>query len=184
MAKAFKTVYPGLAEYYGSFLNKRWIESEQRGGKRPGAFCTGSSVNKEQRVYMTYNNALHDVTTMAHELGHAWHGHLLRDQRPWAQEYPMPLAETASIFCETIVTDAILKDTSSDEEELAILEAFLIGATQVVVDISSRFIFEKEVFERREHAELSADDFCEIMLRAQKETYGDGLDQRYLHPYM
>jgi oligoendopeptidase F len=69
-------------------------------------------------------------------------------------------------------------------EELAILEGFLGGAAQVIVDIYSRYLFEKEVFERRAMAELSAGDFCEIMTRAQQATYGDGLDQRYLHPYM
>jgi oligoendopeptidase F len=97
---------------------------------------------------------------------------------------PMTLAETASIFNETIVTDALLDQARSDEERLTILETFLIGASQVIVDIYSRFLFEREVFERRAAAELSADDFCEIMLWAQGETYGDGLDARYLHPYM
>jgi oligoendopeptidase F len=97
---------------------------------------------------------------------------------------PMTLAETASIFCETIVTDALLASASTDDEELAILETFLMTATQVVVDITSRFMFEKQVFERREEAELSAEEFCEMMLDVQKVTYGDGLDQRFLHPYM
>ena len=96
----------------------------------------------------------------------------------------MTLAETASNFCETIVTDAALANTSSKAEELTILDNFLIGASQVIVDIYSRFLFEKEVFERREEAELSADDFCEIMTRCQVETYGDGLDAGALHPYM
>jgi oligoendopeptidase F len=96
----------------------------------------------------------------------------------------MTLAETASTFCETLVTEAALTAAASPAEELSILETFLIGATQIVVDISARFRFEQEVFERRAQAELSADDFCEIMLRAQRATYGDGLDPRYLHPYM
>jgi oligoendopeptidase F len=97
---------------------------------------------------------------------------------------PMTLAETASIFNETIVTDALLARAADADEMLAILETSLIGDAQVLVDIYSRFLFEREVFERRAEAELSADDFCEIMVRAQKETYGDGLDSRYLHPYM
>ena len=96
----------------------------------------------------------------------------------------MTLAETASTFCETIVTDALLASAASADEELAILETFLIGSAQIIVDITSRYIFEKEVFERRANAELSADDFCDIMLRAQQATYGDGLDGRHLHPYM
>jgi oligoendopeptidase F len=96
----------------------------------------------------------------------------------------MTLAETASIFCQTIITDAALANASDPEEELSILEAFLIDATQIIVDITSRYLFEKEIFERRDKSELSADDFCEIMLRCQKATYGDGLDPQHLHPFM
>jgi oligoendopeptidase F len=96
----------------------------------------------------------------------------------------MTLAETASILVETLITDAVLAQAADAQEELAILEGFLIGAGQVVVDIYSRYLFEMEIFERRDQAELSADEFCEIMLRAQRATYGDGLDSRYLNPYM
>jgi oligoendopeptidase F len=97
---------------------------------------------------------------------------------------PMTLAETASIFNETLITEAMLNEAASDEEELAILENFLLNASQVIVDIYSRFLFEKEVFERREAGELTVGDFNEIMLRSQRETYGDGLDQEYQHQYM
>ena len=96
----------------------------------------------------------------------------------------MTLAETASTLCETIVTEAVLTQVTDPQEELAVLEAQLNGASQVIVDIYSRYLFEKEVFERRAKAELSADEFCEIMERAQKATYGDGLDERYLQKYM
>jgi oligoendopeptidase F len=96
----------------------------------------------------------------------------------------MTLAETASTFCETIITEAVLAHASSPEEELAILETSLIGSTQIIVDITSRYLFEKEVFERREKSELSADDFCDIMIRSQKATYGEGLDERFLNRYM
>jgi oligoendopeptidase F len=95
----------------------------------------------------------------------------------------MTLAETASIFCETLVTNAAL-EAAPPEAQLGILENQLINANQVIVDIYSRFIFESEVVKRRADAELSADDFCEIMIDAQKQTYGDGLDMDHLHPYM
>ncbi|MCL4530743.1 MAG: M3 family metallopeptidase, partial [Chloroflexi bacterium] len=97
---------------------------------------------------------------------------------------PMTLAETASTMCETIVTEAVLSSTKDPQEELAVLEAQIQGAAQIVVDIYSRYLFEKEVFERREQAELSADDFNEIMERAQRATYGDGLDEKYLQKFM
>jgi oligoendopeptidase F len=96
----------------------------------------------------------------------------------------MTLAETASIMDETIITNAALAQAANSEEELAILETSLIGSSQVIIDITSRFLFEKEVFERRANSELSADDFCEIMLRCQKATYADGLDEKFLHKYM
>jgi oligoendopeptidase F len=96
----------------------------------------------------------------------------------------MTLAETASTMCETIVTEAVFASTQDPQEELAVLEAQLINAAGIIVDIYSRYLFEKEVFERREQSELSADDFNEIMERAQKETYGDGLDERYLQKFM
>jgi oligoendopeptidase F len=97
---------------------------------------------------------------------------------------PMTLDETASTFCETTVTEAVLSQVKDPQEELAVLEGQLSNASQVIVDIYSRYLFEKEVFERREQAELSADDFCEIMERAQKATYGDGLDEHHLQKYM
>jgi oligoendopeptidase F len=96
----------------------------------------------------------------------------------------MTLAETASIMNETVITNAALAEAGSREEELAILETYLMGSSQVIVDITSRFLFEKEVFERRANSELSADDFCEIMLRCQRETYGDALNEEYMHKYM
>jgi oligoendopeptidase F len=139
---------------------------------------------EESRILCNFDGSLDQVFTLAHELGHAYHNECKIGRTMLQRITPMTLAETASIFCETIVTDAMLAEASSALEELSILETFLTGATQVIVDISSRYLFEKEVFERREKAELSAEDFCDAMVRAQEMTYGDGLDGQYLHPYM
>jgi pepF/M3 family oligoendopeptidase len=171
----------GLAER--AFAN-RWIDAEPRAGKRGGAFCMWVPGVRESRVLCNFDGSLDQLLTVAHELGHAFHNECAAGELPLQTITPMTLAETASTFCETLVTEATLAHATSQAEELSILETFLIGATQVVVDITSRFMFEQEVFERRAQAELSADDFCEIMLRAQRATYGDGLDERYLHPYM
>jgi oligoendopeptidase F len=100
------------------------------------------------------------------------------------RDTPYTLGETASVMCETIVTEAAIKEASDEDERLAILETSLIGDSQVVVDIYSRYLFEKEVFERRAQADLSAEELCEIMERAQKETYGDSVDEDTLHKYM
>jgi oligoendopeptidase F len=123
------------------------------------------------------------VSTLAHELGHAYHNLNLAGRTMLQRATPMALAETASIFCETLVTQAGLRH-AGDQERLVLLESWLQGSCQVVVDISSRFLFEQRVFEQRRAHELSVDDFNGLMLQAQRETYGDGLDESTLHPYM
>ncbi len=182
----FATFSPDLAALAQRAFDNRWIDAEQRDGKRGGAFCMGLDGVKESRILCNFDGTLDQVSTVAHELGHAFHAQCLyaAGKTPLQSETPMTLAETASIMCETIVMQAVLGQTTDPAEELAILETILIGDTQVIVDITSRYLFEKEVFERRAGAELSADDLCEIMLRAQQATYGDGLDERYRHPYM
>lgn len=141
---------------------------------------------RESRILCNFDGSLDQVMTMAHELGHGFHNYCMfqAGRTELQRRTPMTMAETASIMCETIVFNAIIQQVSDPMEELAILETSLTGDSQVIVDISSRFLFEKEVFEQREKAELSADELNEIMERAQKATYGDGLDERYLQKYM
>lgn len=167
-------------------FDRRWIDGEQRAGKRGGAFCMGVPGVKESRIMSNYDGSFDQVSTLAHELGHAFHNECAYQagKTEMQQFTPMTLAETASIMCETIVTEAALSAASDEREILAILEAQLNNASQVVVDIYSRYLFEKEVFERRAKSELSADEINDIMERAQKETYGDGLDAKYLQKYM
>jgi pepF/M3 family oligoendopeptidase len=180
----FRTFSPELAGFAQGAFDRRWIDAEPRRGKRGGAFCMGVPAVKEPRVLCNFDGSLDQVFTIAHELGHGFHFMLRRDKTLLQQVTPMTMNETASIFCETLITESALAQASGPKEELTILETFLQGATQVIVDISSRFMFEREVFERRATAELSADDFCEIITRCQKATYGDGLDEQTLHPYM
>ncbi len=175
---------PSLAALAQRAFRNRWIDAAPRAGKRGGAFCMGLPAVGESRILCNFDGSLDQLFTIAHELGHAYHNDCQTGKPELQTVTPMTLAETASTFCETLVTEAALAAATSPAEELAILETFLIGATQVVVDITSRYLFEKEVFERRAEAELSAEDFCEIMLRCQAATYGDGLDERYRHPYM
>jgi pepF/M3 family oligoendopeptidase len=184
IVKHLGTFSDRLAAFVQRAFEQHWIDAEPRDGKRGGAFCMYLPVAEESRVFCNFDGSLDQVLTLAHELGHAYHNQCLAGKTRLQSRTPMTLAETASIFNETIVTDALLGAATSADEELSILEAFLIGASQVVVDIYSRFLFEQEVFARRVEAELSADDFCEMMVRAQKATYGDGLDATRLHPYM
>ena len=175
-----------LASFAKRAYDNNWIDAEMRDGKRPGGYCTEIQEKRESRIFVNFDGSQDQISTIAHELGHAFHNECAFQFNKTAlqQDTPMTLAETASTFCETIVTEALLAQTTDQQEELAILEGQLNGASQVIVDIYSRFLFEKEVFERREKAELSSDDFCDIMERSQKATYGDGLDERYLQKYM
>ena len=175
---------PRSGDFTRRAFDQSWIDAEPRAGKRGGAFCMRLPTVEESRVMCNFDGSLDQLFTLAHELGHAYHNECQVGKMPLQRRTPMTLAETASIFNETIVTDAILAQAASPDEELGILETFLIGASQVIVDIYSRYLFEKEVFERRARSELSADDFCDIMLRCQQETYGDGLDPCHLNPYM
>lgn len=163
-------------------FDENWIDAEPRPGKRDGAFCMWLR-NDESRILSNYKSAYGGMSTLAHELGHGYHNLVKAHRTQLQKTTPMTLAETASIFCETIVRNAALQHADPDEQ-LSILEASLEGNTQVVVDISSRFLFESRVFEMRKQRELSAEEFCELMLQAQRETYGDGLDESTLHPYM
>ena len=182
----FEKFSPDLAAFAKRAFDKNWIDAEQREGKRGGAFCMGLDGVKESRILSNFDGSFDQVSTLAHELGHAFHNECAfqADKTALQQLTPMTLAETASTMCETIVTEAVLASTQDPQEELAVLEAQLQNASQIVVDIYSRYLFEKEVFERREQSELSADDFNDIMERAQKETYGDGLDGRHLQKFM
>lgn len=163
-------------------FDENWIDAEPRAGKRDGAFCMRLRAD-ESRVLTNFKPAFGGMSTLAHELGHAYHNMVLAPRTAVQRSTPMTLAETASIFCETIVKQAALRETSA-QEQLAILESSLQGSCQVVVDISSRFLFEQRVFDGRRAREWSVQELCELMTDAQKETYGDGLDESQLHPYM
>jgi pepF/M3 family oligoendopeptidase len=184
IVEVFATFSKDLSSFAEYAIEHHWIDAEPRDGKRGGAFCMSIWNVEESRILCNFDGSFDQLSTVAHELGHAYHNKCLAGKTPLQRRTPMTMAETASIMCETIITNAALQNSDDDNEKLAILETSLIGVTQVIVDIYSRYLFEKEVFERREQAELSADDFCEIMTRAQKATYGEGLNEAHLHPYM
>lgn len=183
IVKHFASFSDKLASYAARAFDNRWIDAEPREGKRGGAFCYNLHVIKESRIMSNFTGSYNDVSTLAHELGHGYHGECLVEEAFLNSDYPMPIAETASILCETIIAKAALEQ-ASEEEAFAILENDLSGAGQVIVDIYSRFLFESELFKRRELGSLSVNELKSIMLQAQKDAYGDGLDHEVLHPYM
>jgi pepF/M3 family oligoendopeptidase len=181
----FGTFSPEMAEFARGAFEKHWIDAEQRPGKRGGAFCMGVDAVQESRIMANFDGSFDQVMTLAHELGHGFHNYCAyqTEKTPMQTNTPMTLAETASIMCETIVFNAILKTVSDPLEERAILETTISSDAQTIVDIYSRFIFEKAVFEKRKESKLSADEISALMLDAQKRTYGDGLDQDVLNKF-
>jgi pepF/M3 family oligoendopeptidase len=182
ICEQFGAYSPRLRDVAARAFRENWIDAEPRPGKRDGGFCM-LLRGEESRILVNYSPAYDSVSTLAHELGHAYHNYNLAKRPFLLRTAPMTLAETASTFCETIVRQAAL--TRADrEEQLAILEGALQNACQIVVDITSRFIFERSLFEQRRQRELTVSELNELMLAAQRQTYGDGLDQNVLHPYM
>jgi pepF/M3 family oligoendopeptidase len=171
-----------LSDYAARAFHENWIDAEPRPGKHDGAFCMPLRAD-ESRVFANFKPTYDGMSTLAHELGHGYHNMNLAARTMLQRNTPMTLAETASIFCETIVREAALKNANA-EERIEILEASLVGSCQVVVDITSRFLFEQGVFGTRRTRELSVDEMNAMMLQAQRDTYGDGLDPNQLHPYM
>lgn len=178
----FAAYSPRLGRLGERAFGEHWIDAEPRVGKRDGAFCM--PVRKdESRVLSNFKPSFGGVGTLAHELGHAYHNVNLAGRTALQRSTPMTLAETASIFCQRMVTHAALQQADT-HEQIVILEESLQDECQVVVDITSRFLFEQRVFEKRRQRELSIDEFNDLMLQAERETYGDGLDPNALHPYM
>lgn len=179
----FKGFAPDLANMIERAFDEAWIDFYPHAGKVGGAFCCNIPTKKQSRILTNYDGSLSDIVTLAHELGHAYHGQQIEDHRPLNTDYTMPVAETASTFNETVIMNAAIEEADGIEK-LALLESRLQDTTQIICDIYSRFLIEKAVFDGRKEKFFFADDLCEIMLDAQKQAYGDGLDPNCLHPFM
>ena len=165
-------------------FEERRIDFFPREGKVGGAFDMGIAPIGQSRVLTNFDGAFGDVVTLAHELGHSFHDKMVFSHSSLTQDYTMPVAETASTFNETLVTGTAIARAQDKNEKLALLESRLQDAAQIFCDIYSRYLFEASVFEHRKEEFLDADRLCTLMLDAQKEAYGDGLDESTLHPYM
>ena len=183
LVNCFKTFTPDMSDMMQEAFDNEWIDFFPRKGKRGGAFCAGVPGMKESRILTNYDGNFGAVSTLAHELGHAFHNRQTEDNRALNQDYSMPVAETASTFNETHLGHFALT-TATPEEKLALLENDLMEKTQCIVDIYSRFLFESAVFEQSQSKFLMADDLKALMLDAQRQAYGEGLDENFLHPYM
>ncbi|HXF75888.1 MAG TPA: M3 family metallopeptidase, partial [Methylomirabilota bacterium] len=185
VGESFRRAYPALGEFFHrQIIGKNWVDWEPRRGKRPGGFCTTSMLNKESRIFMTYNESLGDVLTLAHESGHAYHGHLMRATRPFARAYPMTLAETASTFSEQVLINGLLDDpTVSDEEKALILDIEVGHGAIYLLDVPVRYEFEKLFYEERKHGPLRVSRLKELMVQTQRRMLGDLLERGGEDPY-
>ncbi len=179
----FSEFSPELGQFAMLAIDEKWIDAQARSAKVGGAYCIDFPETGQSRIMVNFTGSFDSVITLAHELGHAWHSHLLA-KSPWLlRDYPMTLAETASLFCETIVFDAELA-RAKGQQRLVLLEMRLSDLCQIIVDILSRYYFEKKVFEIRAERELQPEEFCRLMLDAQEHCYGDALTERWRHAYM
>ena len=184
LVKLFTGFDQELADMVARAFDEAWIDFYPRSGKAGGAFCSEVNCLHESRILTNFDGLFTDVVTLAHELGHAFHNQCVDGHRILNHDYSMPLAETASTFNECIIMNAAIKAAQNDQEKLALIESQLQDATQVICDIYSRFRFESMVFERRREEFMGAKELCAMMTEAQKLSYGDGLDQSIMHPYM
>ncbi|MGE6719017.1 M3 family oligoendopeptidase [Peribacillus frigoritolerans] len=164
-----------LANFTQKAFEDSWIEAEDRPGKRPGGFCTGFPLNKQSRIFMTYSGTPSNVSTLAHELGHAFHSYAMRDIHPLNRSYAMNVAETASTFAEMVVADAAVKEAASEEEKLVLLEDKIQRSVALLMNIHARYLFETRFYDERKQGYVSAERLNELMVDAQKEAYGDAL---------
>ncbi|BBF41813.1 oligoendopeptidase F [Lachnospiraceae bacterium KM106-2] len=183
LLKHFSAFSKDIADIIEEAFANSWIDFYPRKGKVGGAFCENIPQKKQSRVLTNFDGKLTSVVTLAHELGHAYHGSMIQDHAPLNWDYSMPVAETASTFNETVIMNAAINEADG-EEKLALIESQLQDITQIMCDIYSRYLFESAVVERAKTDFMSADELSEMMLQAQKEAYGDGLDPEFLHPYM
>ncbi|MBP0969119.1 MAG: M3 family oligoendopeptidase [Oscillospiraceae bacterium] len=165
-------------------FDEAWIDFYPHDGKVGGAFCAPVHTHQQSRVLTNFGGTLGDVVTLAHELGHAFHNYCLRNNSILNIDVSMPVAETASTFNEVVCMNAAIRAEKDPVARRALIESQLMDANQIIVDIYSRYLFEKSVFDNREDGFMFADRLCELMVDAQKKAYGDGLDHEVLHPYM
>ncbi len=181
--ECFSSFSQDMADFAEKAFKSGWVDGKMRPGKIGGAYMTAFPYVKESRVMCNFDGTFNSVMTLAHELGHAYHFEIMKNLPAREQELPMTLAETASIFAETLVFNSHL-DSVPDGEKLTLIEMNIQDGCQIICDILSRFYFERAVFDECGKGSLVSGDFCRIMTDCQKKAYGGALDENALHPYM
>lgn len=182
VARTLREFSPDFGEFAEHAMRNGWVEAENRPGKRQGGFCTGLPTKQTTRIFMTFTGSHDSMSTLAHELGHAYHSWVLREQPLFLRDYPMNLAETASTFAEAVLNDRRLADAATHAEKLSILDNMCADSVSFLMNIHCRFLFEDRYHRERQEAELSAERLFEIMEAAQKEAYLNALHDEGWHP--
>lgn len=188
---SFEEAQDFIVENFGTFstemkdlaqksFDENWVEAEDRDGKRPGAYCANLPESKQSRIFMTFSGTANNVSTLAHELGHAFHSHVMRDLPLLNRRYAMNVAETASTFCELLVSDATVEAAASKEEKIALLDSKISRAAVMFMDIHSRYLFETRFYEKRQQGLVDEEELCQLMEEAQKEAFQNALEN--YHP--
>lgn len=179
--KNFRKFSPKMADFAQMAFEKRWIEAENRSGKRPGGYCTSFPESGESRIFMTYAESPSEVSTLAHELGHAFHSYVIKDLPGVQQDYAMNVAETASTFAEMIVADATVNEAKNKAEKITLLDTKMSNALAMFLNIHARFIFESNFYSERQKGIVTAERISELMEAAEKEAFQDSLSSYHPH---
>lgn len=183
LSAALHSFSPDLGQLADRALANRWIDALPAGGKQGGAVCVDLPQRRESRILTNYTGAFRCIRTIAHELGHAYHARCLDGVPLLLRDPPTPICETASLMNEVIFLNKTLEEMPAGQR-FALLESDLQESAQTVLDIYSRYLFEREVFSRRASHALLPDELCRIMTGVQRQVFGDALDSSCLHPYM
>ncbi|MDO3410989.1 M3 family oligoendopeptidase [Saccharibacillus sp. CPCC 101409] len=181
IVEQFRSFSPRMADFARGAFDQHWIEAEDRAGKRPGGFCTALPLTKQTRIFMTYSGTASNVSTLAHELGHGYHQHVMDELPTFSQRYAMNVAETASTFAEMIVADSLVRKASSEEERLVLLEDKIQRSIAFFMNIHARFLFETRFYEKRREGLLTPQDLSDLMVEAQQEAFCGALSDYHPH---
>lgn len=174
---AYASFSPELASIVGRFLDEGWIDAPTRPGKRGGAFCSYTVPSHHPYVFLNYAATPSDVMTLAHELGHGVHGYLARGNSLFQQSTPLTVAETASVFGETVTFERLLALVADPAERFALLAQNIEGSIATVFRQVAMNRFEQAVHtHRRDVGELSAEDFGDHWAATQGDLFGDSMD--------
>ena len=183
IVSSFNTFSEELACFSKKAFEDKWIDAEPRKGKGNFGLSIDIFPIKESRIMTNFSGNYIDVSILAHEIGHAYHSSKLYNETMLNTDYPTPIAETASIFCESILNNELLK-TLSGNEALTILERSISDTAYYIVDFYGRYLFENELFKRRKLGPLSVEELNELMISCMRESYGDSIETETIHPYM